>query len=180
MKTLRHVVVAFRAACHMHDAKNSTKSEYEEEQLSKKKKKRLSKDKSELGMYKVENSAVYNAIVSVALKHGVSALLHHLGAPNTPSQLPQQQQQQLNGDSSSSTTRAKLVSQNKNWGKLKVVTKSFVSNALHLLRSLTDSSLTSFVLQNLERSILLFAPFPKICRALLKVSVFVYLLACFV
>ncbi|KJE97350.1 Noc2l protein [Capsaspora owczarzaki ATCC 30864] len=153
LKALRHVVVSFRIACHMNDGVNDATPESE---------KRAKNPAREFAMYRIDSPAVYNAAIAVALKQGVATFMHLLGGASTAAM------DTAAAGEEASAPKPKLLSQHKNWGKMRVLVKSFTSNALHLLRQLTDDNLTSFVLQNLERATALFAPFPKISRALLK------------
>ncbi|KND00855.1 mRNA-binding ribosome synthesis protein NOC2 [Spizellomyces punctatus DAOM BR117] len=112
-------------------------------------------DEEQTFSYKVENGAVFNNILLLCIKHAPSVFNHHAF-----------------GSADGEKQRKGLPSNSSKWKKIQPLVKSFLTNLLRILKSMTDTTVIKFVLRESDGSAPYFACFPKLgkdyVRQLLK------------
>ncbi|XP_071147627.1 nucleolar complex protein 2 homolog [Mytilus edulis] len=106
----------------------------------------------ESSKYRVEGSAVYNAVIRMCLTLMPAALLKHLGLPP----LTDLQKPVLPSKS------------NTKWKKIRLEIKSYLAAVLQLLSEITETSMVNVMVKHVFKLVAYYVTFPKIAKALLK------------
>jgi nucleolar complex protein 2 len=165
--TVKHLVQAYRAACHYGD--------------------------SEAGLdttLRISSSAVFNRVLLFMLREADGLFRRMLGLPLDaataapaaaaaggagpgPSSTGQQQQQGGKG-AKGALLLGPQVSKAPRWRKVEGLVKSYLGNTLHLLGQMTEPAMLAFLLRRLRASAAFLGPFDKIQRKLLKAALQVF------
>ncbi|KAJ1676386.1 Nucleolar Complex 2 protein, partial [Spiromyces aspiralis] len=147
IKALRRIISAFRAASVVNERSN--------------------KDIS--SAYHIDNDAVFNKVMVVALKYVPKELDYHLSQQdnrNPPSdngkeKKKQQQQPQKN-------PAAISPSQHPAWRRLRLMVKSYLGSFLYMLRGLPETSMIQYMIKQSEATLPYLVCFPKLAREYIR------------
>ncbi|KAJ3152061.1 Nucleolar Complex 2 protein [Geranomyces variabilis] len=96
--------------------------------------------------YKVEGGAIFNSLLLLCVRHAPSVFDYHIAG----------------GVMEPGKVRKGLPSNSPKWKKIQPLVKSFLTNLLRLLKSMTDATVVKFVLRESDGSAPYFACFPKL------------------
>ncbi|TPX54102.1 hypothetical protein PhCBS80983_g06059 [Powellomyces hirtus] len=102
--------------------------------------------------YKVEGGAVFNNLLLLCIKHAPAVFNYHVAGGNVEP----------------GKVRKGLPSNSPKWKKIQPLVKSYLTNLLRLLKSMTDSTVVKFVLRESDGSAPYFACFPKLGKDYVK------------
>ncbi|XP_065060967.1 nucleolar complex protein 2 homolog isoform X1 [Rhopilema esculentum] len=103
-------------------------------------------------IFKVESSMVFNNLVQLCLKSASSVLQHHLSSEK----------------GTKKTKKPRLPSESKQWSKVKVTVKNYLSDLLQLLRQLSEPGMVAVVLRHVQDLVPYYSCFSKVAKMLVK------------
>jgi nucleolar complex protein 2 len=152
IKSLKKLVAAYRAACHLADSVGKGSS---------------TAGPGESGAtYIIDSSEVFDRVILLCLTRFQEAFSHHLLEPQSGHSTGGEES---NGPDNEKAVSPKLLEKSPRWSDMKPILMSFFRSSLHILEEAKEPELISFILKGLSRYLRFLTPFPRVAEAMLKV-----------
>jgi nucleolar complex protein 2 len=160
LKSLKKLVNAYKAACHMADAADD-------------------ENQKEKGLkYHIESSAVFDRLVVTTLSRCHEEFHYHLLGKGSEEKTPLHEKKEPSTDDDPEDENAevdenqplnpKLLEKSRRWAEVKPILFTFLKATMHVISEAKEPDLVSFVLKAMSKYVPYMTPFPRVAEPMLK------------